>query len=66
VDEHAVVLHAGDEALLGARATGDPYPLVQLFRGERFIRPGRAAEARLEALQTPMPEGLEARMRRSH
>jgi hypothetical protein len=66
VDERAVALNAGDAALLGTSAVGDPYVLVQFFSGERFVRPGRAAEARFDALQTPTPEDFQARIRRNH
>jgi hypothetical protein len=66
VDERAVALKAGDAALLGTSSIGDPYVLVQLFSGERFVRLGRAAEARFDARQTPTPEDLEAQIRRNH
>lgn len=66
LDERAGTLHAGEAALLGASDIGDPYVLVQLFTGELFVRPGAAAEARFDALQTPTPDDLQAQIRRNH
>ncbi len=63
----AVALNAGNPALLGTSGSGsgDPCMLVQLFRGELFVRRGRAGEARFDALQTLAPENLQAQIQRN-
>jgi len=65
VDARAVALRAGDSALLGTSDIGDSYVLVRFFGDEFFVRPGAAAEGRFDAMQTPTPEDLEARIRRN-
>jgi len=66
LNEAAVTLNAGEAALLGTSDIGDPYLLVQYFADELFVRPGLAAEARFDALQTPTPEEVQAGLRRNH
>lgn len=66
VDQRAFVFTAGDAALVGSSDTGDRSVLVTLYADEPIVRPGRAAEARLETRQTPTPDDLQARFRRTH
>jgi hypothetical protein len=66
LDERRVTLRAGETAFLEPSDISDPELPVQLFSDEPYVRPGPAAEARFEALQTPTPDDLQARIRRNN
>jgi hypothetical protein len=65
-DGRTVTFHPGEIALAGTSDIGDADVIVQYFTGQLFIRPGAAAEARFEALQTPTPDNVQAGLRRNH
>lgn len=65
-DQLAVALKSGEPASLGTSDIGDPNVVVRLFTGQRFVRPGDAAESRSDARQTPTPQNIEASIRRNH